>query len=289
MAQTATPLLTGYRPDGSVLAAFLAGTGFARALVGPRSGGRKIAAVADIAGQALRAAPARWRVAVAAARAEDLQGGAMRAVAEAFGPDAGKWDLPGRRFAIDIARPDGRRAIEFHFFGLDRPEQRRQWDAAAATIVWLCGARDLGLDALDRAVELAGSWSEGADRALLIATSRMPEPGHWLALRFEAAGSTDADNWTLYRQPGGRSPAAENRTHLDRAKPGFYDRLAARLPIAEIASEVDAEWREAGWNEAQALDPARLALAALWRLKGGFPPAEHRAQGQAVARQAVAA
>jgi hypothetical protein len=56
-------LLNGYRPPGAVLAAFGNSPAFARALIGPRGGGRKIAAVADIVRRVRRGPPGRVRAA----------------------------------------------------------------------------------------------------------------------------------------------------------------------------------------------------------------------------------
>lgn len=275
-----TALLTNYRADGAVLRAFLASPVFARALIGPRKGGRKVAAVASIvrrmrllpiAAEGPSQAQARWRVAVIAAHAEDLQSGPMRAVAEAFGADTGHWDMGARVFAVDWRQADGRRWLEMRFFGADRPEQRRRFEAWPATLVWLAGARDLPAELCDTAVELAGAYGEGAGAPGLIVTSRMPEAAHWIAERFAPlVVDRDAGAWRLFRQPGGREAAAENLAHL---KPGFYARLAERLPLRDVAGEIDAEWRElSGFDDRAPIDPARLALAALWHLKGGFPP-----------------
>src|ERR1700742_4884349 len=80
-------LLADYAPDGDTLRAFLADEAvFARALIGPREGGRKIAAVASLFGRGMRLPAARWRISVVQARAADLVGGTMKAAAEAFGP-----------------------------------------------------------------------------------------------------------------------------------------------------------------------------------------------------------
>lgn len=266
-------LLAGYQPDGAQLRAFLDSAAFARALIGPAHGGRKIAAIADIAARALAAPPAKWRVTVLAPRADELTGGVMAAVAAAFGPDKGFWDLTQRSFAFDMTHQGARRPLEFRFFGADRPEQRRRFEATPATVVWLADARDLGADALDAALALAGSWADGAPGARVTVTSRMPDDAHWIAARFKPDG---AATWQLFRQPGGRSEHAENRRWLDREHQGYYARLAGRLQPRAVASDVDAEWREADWADGVPVEPRRLALAALWVIRGGLPPSSSR-------------
>lgn len=263
----AMPLLHNYQAPGPVAARFVAGQAAARALIGPRRGGRKIAAVAALAARwAVSQAP-YWAVTVIAPRADDLAGGVEQAVTLSFGADAGKWDLPNHAFAFERAARGvvggGGRGIEFRFFGWDRAEHRRRAASRPAAAVWLAGARDLDPEAADLAAELAGAGMPGLAPGLLLATSRMPYASHWLAVRFsaEAAG---ARNWLLYRQPGGRTPQAENLVNLP---DGFYARLAERLPPHEIGSEVDAEWRDPAGAEDLAADPERAGLTAAWAVE----------------------
>jgi hypothetical protein len=191
----------------------------------------------------------------------------LRAVVEAFGTDNGQWDMKAPAFAMDFTD----HPLEFRFYGLNKPEHRRSWGNAAATLVWLAGARDLAADIFDDAVTLAGSWGEGVDDAAIILTSRMPASDHWIATRFGGPNSTEGNpRYRLFQQPGGRSARAENIAHVG---PGFYARLADHLAPREIASEIDAEWGEPGGygEDMEAVDPRRVALATWWTINGGVP------------------
>lgn len=230
-------LLTGYQAPGPVLAQFQASPAFARALIGPRRGGRKIAALVNIARRVRGAPPGNWRVLALAPTAEAMEG-AMRGADLCFGA-AAQWNMPAQACAVDFAGPDrGLRHLELRFFAADKPGERRRWRAGEGTVTWLVAARDLGEEACDEAIELAGSWEAGADREKLIVTSRMPAEDHWLARRFLG----DDPRWQLFRQPGGLSPLAENRGHPGQRR-DWYERLAAKLPERDRASEVDAQWR----------------------------------------------
>jgi phage terminase large subunit-like protein len=222
-------LSLAYNPPGETLRRFRSSSAPVRALLGPIAGGRKTATAYDILLRAAGGGQRRWRWLVVAA-SQDGVDGAIAAWQSVVPPTIGAWDPRAATHRIACEIGHRQRDIELVFLSLDRPEHRRRWVSAEASGVWLVGARDLEEAALDRALATAGSWPlDEPARPLVIITSRMPRADHWLLRRPEI---------TLFRQPGGRSPAAENLQHLP---PGFYGRLAAGRPREWVAVHVDGE------------------------------------------------
>ena len=69
----------------------------------------------------------------------------------------------------------------------------------------------------------------------VIASSRMPTPGHWLITR-----SGEGGDLKLFRQPGGRSPEAENVEHL-RSRGRDYESFTKGRPQEWVRVNIDAE------------------------------------------------
>lgn len=226
-----------YKPPGATLRAFRASNAFARALIGPMEGGRKTCVVHDIVLRAGLGTQRRWRWIVLRPDSTALEEHTIATWHRWVPADLGEWDAKALRHRIDFAAGGKERDLEIQFLAWDRPEHRRRLSAAEATGFWLDDARGLDEVALDLALDHAGTWPLDEEAAgLVTCTSRMPPADHWLVRRFPADGETAR----LFRQPGGRSPQAENIR-----KPGHYQRISAGRSAEWVRVHVDAEFGEA--------------------------------------------
>jgi hypothetical protein len=254
-----------YQPPGETLRMFRQSTAVARALFGAMGAGRKVCALHDIIINAFIGQQARHRWIVAAAGAEQVQQVIDRVNEWLPAGAVGDWDEKVWRRQLKLGDGAQERIFDFQFLSLDRPEHRRRFGAAEVTGIWLAAARDLDEAVFQTALERAGSWPsgfEGGGRKRVIATSRMPREDHWLVTRPDLA---------RFRQPGGRSPAAENIEPRGGLKRADYERAAEGMDPARVATEIDAEWLSMPDEDLVAVEPSRIALAVLWTIRGGFP------------------
>jgi predicted phage terminase large subunit-like protein len=234
-----------YEPAGAQLRAFQASRRFARALVGPVYAGRKTCAAHELIRRAQRRTTQRvWRWVVIHPLREELERGVLTTLRRWLPPEA-MWDPKTRFLGLEYQLADQvPRLLEVQMIGLDDAGDRRRLSAAEGAGVWLDDARWLPESVFDEALKIAERGypppiAGGTVWSGVICTSRMPAPGHWLVTRSTATDGRNAD-LELFRQPGGRSPGAENRSHLERI--GFsYEELAGRWPPDRVRVEIDAE------------------------------------------------
>ncbi|HEY1299225.1 MAG TPA: phage terminase large subunit [Stellaceae bacterium] len=234
-----------YEPDGAQLRAFRASQAFARALIGPVYGGRKTCCIHEIIRRVQDARRQRhWRWLVVGPKADELDREIVPALRDALPPETG-WDAKGHRLGLEYNLGDDiLRRLEILALGLDQEADRKRFLAAEATAVWLVDARWLAEGVFDTALTIArksfpAPLQGGAEWSGVICSSRMPGPGHWLIGRSLDAGGVRHD-LALFRQPGGRTPEAENLGPLKAA--GFsYESLAELWPPDRVRVEIDAE------------------------------------------------
>lgn len=232
-------LSLSYDPPGATLRAFRASPAMARGLIGPLGGGREECAVYDILLRAVDGPQRRWRWVAIRNDMGGLEEQTIAAWHKVVPESIGEWDPRLLRHRVGFQIKGRPKDIEILFFALDRPEHRRRLATIEATGFWLDGARDLEEGIFDRALEAVGSWpSDEAPAPGVICTSLMPLPDHWLALRPDLA---------RFRQPGGRTPQAENLAERGGSlKPGYYQRIATGRSPEWVRVMIDAEW--AGQN-----------------------------------------
>jgi predicted phage terminase large subunit-like protein len=227
-----------YKVPGPQLAGFLKSDHRLRALIGPVYGGRKSAAAFDIVRRAIdpRYRPQRvWRWVVVRQRRDELEAETVACVQHWLAGE-GEYDAKARQLLFAFELDDGlERLIEYQFLAMDEAVDRRRLPSLECSAVWLDDARNFAEGVLDDARLICGRYPGGLDGGCqwrgIIATSRMPLPGHWLITR---------DDIELYRQPSGRSPQAENIENL-KAKGFSYSKLAAAEDPDWVARYVDAE------------------------------------------------
>lgn len=236
-----------YEPDGEQLFAFQRSTAFARALMGPVYAGRKTCCVHEIIRHATERRYARqrmWRWLVIGPTREELERYTL-AAAQRWLPAQAQWDPKTRVLGLEYQLGDGvLRALELHFLAMDAEADRKRLATAEATGVWLDDARWLPEAVFDEAVRIAkrgfpSPLHGGSLWSGVIASSRMPTPGHWLLTRSKDTETAPAA-LELFRQPGGRSAMAENLKALKVLR-FSYERLAERWPEDRVRIEIDAE------------------------------------------------
>jgi predicted phage terminase large subunit-like protein len=261
-----------YSPPGAQLAAFLKSDHRLRGLVGPVYGGRKSAAVYDIVTRAVRHRRQRgWRWVVVRQSRDELEAQTVRTVLHWMRD--GKYDEKKHRWAYlyDLG-DDVDRVLEIEFLAMEEAADRRRFANLEASAVWLDDARNLSEGILEDARLIAGRYPGGLEGGTqwrgVIATSRMPLPGHWLVTR---------DDIELFRQPSGRSPEAENVENL-KVKGFSYAKLAEGEDPDWVARFVDAEIT-AGAAESEAAasrEAARQSLTQFIRVAmPDIEPARH--------------
>jgi len=224
-----------YSPPGAQLAAFLKSDHRLRALVGPVYAGRKSAAVYDIIQRAVRYRRQRaWRWVVVRQSRDELAAQTVRTV-QHWTQD-GRYDERKHRWTYLYDLGDGvARHLEVDFLAMEDAVDRRRFPNLEASAVWLDDARNLSEAILDDARLIAGRYPGGLDGGCqwrgIIATSRMPPPGHWLLIRPDVE---------LFRQPSGRAHNAENVENL-KARGFSYVKLAAEEDPDWVRRYVDAE------------------------------------------------
>jgi predicted phage terminase large subunit-like protein len=228
--------MPAYSPPSGQIAAFLKSDYRLRAVIGPVYAGRKSAAVQDIVRRAVRFdRQSAWRWVVVRPLRDELEAHTLRTL-QYWLAGVADYDEKARRFELAYTLADGvERLLEIELLAMDEAADRRRLPNIEASAVWLDDARNLSDGVLDDARLIAGRYPGGLEGGCqwrgVIATSRMPLPGHWLVNNLDIE---------LYRQPSGRSPQAENIENLE-AKGFSYVKLAEQEAPDWVARHVDAE------------------------------------------------
>jgi hypothetical protein len=233
-------LSLSYDPPGETLRAFCKSNAVARGLIGPLHGGRELCAVHDILFRCVRSKQRRWRWVAVRQDMADLEEETIPAWHKAVAADIGDWDPKALSHKLSFQYQNHPKDIEIQFLALARTEHRARYLNAKTSGIWLDGAKELDARVFERALELAGTWpSDEPSPRLVLATSLMPPKDHWLATHSEIS---------LFQQPGGRSPQAENmanRLPPGDNPPGHYQALARGRRPDWVRVQIDAEWDEA--------------------------------------------
>jgi predicted phage terminase large subunit-like protein len=228
-------------PAGNVLTAFIQDRSPAKAVIGPIYGGRRTACIALILGLAAERRfwpQEQWRWAILGPSLNGLNEITIPAV-HTWLTD-GRFDPKSKTHQLAFDPGDGAaHLLELHFLAMDQSADRKRFLDGSWTAIWLDDARGLGEEIFDAAIERMGSHPApiqgGALWSGVIASSRMPTPSHWLITR-----SAEGGDLKLFRQPGGRTPEAENVANL-RARGRDYGSFARGRPPEWVRVNIDAE------------------------------------------------
>ena len=154
----------------------------------------------------------------------------------------GHWTDTYHEYRIDkIVLPDGTKVLcEVLFRALDRPDHVRNLLSLELTGAWLNEAREIPkaiLDGLDGRIDRWPSKRKGgATWAGIMLDTNPPDVDHWWFKLFE---TTKPPGHSIYKQPSGRGPDAENLSNL---APGYYTNLSIGKDPEFVKVYVDGQY-----------------------------------------------
>lgn len=217
---------------------------FFRVAVGPVGSGKSSACVMELVRRASLQAPApdkarRTRFAVVRNTYRELQDTTRKTFEKWIPSPLGQWREA--HFAFDLKAPleDGTYVeSEILFRALDKPKDIGKLLSLELTGAYFNELREIPktiIDAMKTRVSRFPSKDLGGPTWFGMWADTNPwHTGHW----GQAVFKKPPPGWELYRQPGGRSPAAENVSNLES---GYYDRLIAGSDSEWIKVYVDGE------------------------------------------------
>lgn len=129
---------------------------------------------------------------------------------------------------------------EVLFRALDRPADVKKLLSLEATGFWFNEAREIPKALIDMATGRVGRYPSSKDGGPtwygIIMDTNPPDADHWWYRNFE---EQKPEGWKLFRQPGARSPEAENVEHLPA---GYYSKLMAGKTPEWIKVYVDGDY-----------------------------------------------
>ena len=237
-----------YAPAGPVTAAFVASDAYVRGLMGPVGSGKSTACVFVVVGSVLHQRPSRRdgvrrvRWGVIRNTYPELRTTTIRTWHQWVSADLGHWrdeGPPTHRLMLDLGHL-GRAELEVIFLALDRPEDVRKLLSLELTAAWINEAREVPKEVLSHLGSRVGRFPAmvdgGATWSGIIADTNPPDTDHWWYELFE---EERPEGFVLFRQPSGRSAAAENRENL---KPDYYARAALGQSKEWLRVYIDGEY-----------------------------------------------
>lgn len=225
-----------FKEPGPVAAAFLNSAAEICGIMGPQGGGKTSAAIMKQLKYSVLMPPCRdgWRRCRSIAIRETYRQLWQTTIPdwqEWIRPDAGEWvggkDQPARHTLMFDIPAVGKLMFQIDFVALGEGTIEATMRGFKPTIAWLNEADTLPEGALEYVFGRLARYPQieelipGAELIpLLVCDFNAPEPGNHVE-RFFIDAETRPKNVAFFRQPGGRSPKAENLAHLPA---GYYAR-----------------------------------------------------------------
>lgn len=240
------------RPEVTTYSASLTCTRFhlddspIRGLMGPLGSGKSVACCMEIMQRAVRqpvdsTGKRRVRALVVRNTYRELLDTTVKTWFDWFPPEkmGGQWKRQAMTHEVRLLLADGTQLeLDVIFRALDRPQDVRKLLSLEITFAWINEARELPLAVLRMLRRRCGRFPSFGDKKLqalakkhedegvpqhmqgywrgVIMDTNPPDEDHWWYNTFEVERPA---SWRLFRQPGGRSPQAEN---IENLVPGYY-------------------------------------------------------------------
>ena len=221
-----------YKPPGPVAATFHASSAFVRCLKGPVGSGKTSSCLMELFTRSQEQCAVdgvrRTRWAVIRNSYPQLQSTTIRSFMDWFPVEA--FGTPVQTSPIShtltISLSDGTRMeAEFLFIALDGPDAEAKLKSLEVTGAFINEASEIRRAVFDLLTSRVGRYPAKRDGGCtwsgIIMDTNPPDIDHWIYTLFE---EQRPDGFTIFHQPPGDSPAAEN---LDNLPDGYYERLTA--------------------------------------------------------------
>ena len=143
--------------------------------------------------------------------------------------DWGTWNNTHLNYVMERPLPDGTTMWhEILFRALDRPADVRHLLSLELTFAWFNEGREIPWTIIEAMIGRIDRWPQrdpeggqpGPSYTAMQLDTNAPDDDHWWYEKFEVLRPR---GWAIYKQPGGRTPQAENSEHLGER---YYERLA---------------------------------------------------------------
>jgi hypothetical protein len=235
-----------YKPNKTVVR-FHEDKNFVRGLMGPIGSGKSVACVIELILIAYAQEPdkeglRRTRFAIIRNTYRELLDTTMATFFTWVDKETGTYSALNMTFTLEQQLPDGTTVLsEFLFRALDRPDDIKKLLSLEITAAWINEARELPKAVIDMAQGRVGRYPSRHIHTAptwfgLIMDTNPPDVDHWWYNLFE---EVRPENHSLYKQPSGISPEAEN---LDNLPPNYYTNMQAGKSVDWIKVYVKGEY-----------------------------------------------
>lgn len=217
-----------------------------RAIVGPVGSGKSTACVMEIMMRAIKQNPddarmRRTRFAVIRNTYGQLRDTTRKTFEEWIPPSSGKWHEQSFTFTMLFPLDDGTKVhSEVLFRALDTNDDIRKLLSLELTGCYLNEAREVPWHVVEMLTTRINRYPPksrgGATWAGIWMDTNPWHTKHW---GYRLFSQKKPEGFTLFEQPGGRDPNAENTEHLAH---DYYDRIVAASDEETVASYVDARY-----------------------------------------------
>lgn len=232
-----------YTPPGPVAEAFLHDPAFVSGIMGPIGSGKTTACIVKALLASARQSKdkqgrRRSRGAIIRNTFPELKTTTIKSWHEWVPQDCGRWQSEGPPTHF-VNGTDGL-DMEVMFLALDRPEDVRKLLSLELTWAYINEAKEVPKAILDGLTGRVGRFPPvrdgGCNGPQILMDTNPPDSDHWW---YKLAEEQRPDGFAFHRQPGGRTPEAEN---LDNLPPGYYTRAVAGKDADWIKVYVDGEY-----------------------------------------------
>jgi len=232
-----------WSPPGPVAERFFDSAAFVCGILGPVGSGKSTTAI--VKGMTISARQPtdsqgrrRSRAAIIRNTYPELRTTTMKSWHEWVPQDCGRWQPEGPPTHY-VTGPDGLDA-EIMFLALDRPDDVRKLLSLELTWAWINEAREVPKAVLDGLTARVGRFPPVRDGGCvgpqILLDTNAPDNDSWY---YRLAEEAHPEGFEFFRQPGGRSPGAENVANLP---PGYYARAVAGKAQDWVRVYIDAEY-----------------------------------------------